>query len=141
MACAVTTRTANETNDFLRTEFGEPFWWCQLAGSELRFDTVGLLFVEYRQISMLCRQCTNDWNTLKLNIRRAIRETELETINNWADNMLYCKASRGLTTWTKLYFINYYLRPVLYHCVKLHLITWKKLICVRFIAFFLKQYH
>ena len=70
--------------------------WCLLATSELRFDIVGLLFVEYRQSVTP----TSLWlDALKDIIREAIGEIQLHTTNNvlknWADRVGYCMASRG----------------------------------------------
>ena len=63
-----------------------------MATSELRFDTVGLLFVR-------CRNADKPETTdaLKDNIREAIVEIQLHTIDNvlknWTDGVGYCMAS------------------------------------------------
>ena len=67
-----------------------------MTTSELRFDTVGLLFVDYYK-------CYSDKSetidTLKYNIREAIGEIQLHKIDNvlanWADRVGYRMASRG----------------------------------------------
>ena len=89
------------------TRYFEPFFWrshyqpqswCCLATSELRFDTVGLLFVGCRQRLVLRRQARDNW-PLKDNIREAIGEIQLHTIDyvlkNWTNRVGYCMASRG----------------------------------------------
>ena len=62
--------------------------WCRLATSELRLETVELLFVGCRPRSVL-----------KESIREAIGEIQLHTIDNviknWKDSVGYCMASRG----------------------------------------------
>ena len=53
----------------------QPQSWYRLATSELRFDTVGLLFVVCRQRQVLRRQA-RDINALKDNIREATAEMQ-----------------------------------------------------------------
>ena len=64
--------------------------------SELRFDTVGLLFMGYRQREVLRRQARD---ILKDNIRAAIGEIQLHTndnvLKNCTNRVGYCMASRG----------------------------------------------
>ena len=59
---------------------------------ELRFDTVGLLFVG-------CRQRYVTITALKANIREALSEIQLHTIDNvlknCTDRVGYCMTSRG----------------------------------------------
>ena len=45
---------------FWRSHY-QPQSWCRLATSELRFDTVGLLFAECRQRYVLRRQVRDNW--------------------------------------------------------------------------------
>ena len=63
-----------------------------MATSQLRFDTVGLLFVA-------CRDKPETIDALKDNIREAIGEIQLHTINNvlknWIDRAGYYMAIRG----------------------------------------------
>ena len=76
---------------FWRSHY-QPASWCRLATSELRFDTVGLLFVGISVLPEII-------DTLKHNIREAIGEIQLHTINNvlknWNDRVGYCMASQG----------------------------------------------
>ena len=68
-----------------------------MATSELRFDTVGLLFVGVPSMYYAVKPEAID--ALKDNIREAIGEIQLHTINNvlknWTDRVGYCMASRG----------------------------------------------
>ena len=49
------------TPRFWRSHY-QPQRWCRLTTSELRFDTVGLLFVGFRQRKVLRRQVTDNWS-------------------------------------------------------------------------------
>ena len=100
-------RTAiSATQPMLHSIFAQCFWrshyqplnWFRLATSELRFDTVGLLFV-----GAVKDKCYADKlgtiDVLKNNIREAIGEIQLLKINNvlknWTDCVSYCMANRG----------------------------------------------
>ena len=79
-----------------------------MATSELRFDTVGLyLWGDVKDKCYAAKPETID--ALKDNIREAIGEIQLHTIDNvlkiWSDRVRYCMASRGS-----------HLNEIIFHC-------------------------